>query len=171
MSQEKNQKRESRLSNLTSALRRHEEERLEISAYRVGGVRAEKAVIVTAGGTLIGDLLAPEIVVEGLIYGYVACQRLIVAPGGQIWGDVYVSTLELAPEGKINGWVSTLDAGTVDLLRAKELGTGDLPGRDDWHLPAELLEQVQNAGADVEDDQRESQRRSGIWRQLRSRSK
>jgi len=168
MSQDEKRKRESRLSSLTSALKRHQEERLEISAFRVGNIRAEKAVVVTAGATLIGDLLAPEIVVEGLVYGYVACQRLIVAPGGQIWGDVYVSALELAPEGKINGWVSTLDAGTVDLLRSRVLALGDLPGREDQPLPNELVERIGNAGADVEDDQRKSQRRSGIWRQLRS---
>lgn len=168
MSQDEKRKRDSRLSTLTNALKRHQEERLEISAFQVGDVRAEKAVVVTDEATLVGDLLAPEIFVEGLIYGYVACRRLVVAPGGQIWGDVYVSALELAPTGKINGWVSTLDAGTVDLLRAKELGTGDLPGQDDWRLPDELLERVKKAGAEIEDDQRNSQRRSGIWRQLRS---
>jgi cytoskeletal protein CcmA (bactofilin family) len=168
MSQADKQKREGRLRNLTGAFRKRQEERVEISTFQIGDIRAEKPVIVTAGATLIGDLSAPEVVVKGLVYGYVASQRLAVAPGGQIWGDAYVHTLELAATGKINGWVCTLDAGTVDLLRAKELSRADLPDQDDWRLPAELLEQIMHAGAEVENDQRESQRRSGIWRQLRS---
>jgi cytoskeletal protein CcmA (bactofilin family) len=168
MSQDDHQKRDSRLSSLTHALKRRQDERLEISAYQIGDVRSEKTVLVKNGATLIGDVLAPEVVVAGLIYGYVACQRLIIAPSGQVWGDVYISSLELESTGKINGWVCTLDTGTVDLLRAKELGTGDLPGQHDWQIPIELLEKVMNAGSDVEEDQRESQRRSGIWRQLRA---
>lgn len=166
MSQDEDPKRQSRLSSLTGAFRRRHEDRLEVTEYMVGDVRAEKPVIVGAKGMLIGDLLAPEVVVSGIVYGYVACRHLTVAPGGQIWGDVYVSSVELAPDGRINGWMSTLDAGTVDLLRARELGLGDLP--DVEHLPDELLQRVLHSGADIEADQKESQRRSGIWRQLRA---
>lgn len=168
MSQDENQKRDSRFSSLSNVLKRRQEDKVEIADYQVGDIRAENAVIVAADGILVGDLLAPEVVVSGLVYGYVACRRLTVAPGGQIWGDVYVSTLELAPAGKINGWICTLDAGTVDLLRSKELGKGDVPDPDTLQMPVEMLERVQQSGADVESDQFESQRRSGIWRQLRS---
>lgn len=168
MNQEEEPKRNSRLSELTSALRRRKNDRFEIDGYHIGGIRSESPIAVLAGATLAGDVLAPEVEVWGLIYGYVACRRLRVAPGGQIWGDVYANSFELAPTGKINGWVSTLDAGTVDLLRAGEVGKGDLPPQDDMAVPSELLQQIQESGADVEADQRLSQRRSGIWRQLRS---
>jgi len=168
MSQDEGRKRDGRLSGLTSALRRRHDDRIEVSGYQVGDVRAENAVVILAGGFVVGDILAPEVVVNGLIYGYVACRRLAIAPGGQIWGDVYVSSLEMAPSGKINGWVCTLDSGTVDLLRAGELGKGDLPEQGARHLPAELLQRIEVSGADIEADQMQSQRRSGIWRQLRS---
>jgi cytoskeletal protein CcmA (bactofilin family) len=156
------------LSNLTSAFKRRKSDLLEIEEYHIGSIRAESPVVVSSGAILAGDVLAPEVVVSGLVYGYVACRRLSVLPGGHIWGDVYLSSLEMAPEGKINGWISTLDAGTVDLLRAGELGEGDLPSQGDAPLPAELLQEIQKSGADVEADQKLSQRRSGIWRQLRS---
>ena len=168
MNQEDGLGRDSRLRGLTSAFKRRRDDRLEIGEYHIGNIRSERPVVVLAGATLAGDLLAPEVVVSGLVYGYVACRRLSVAPSGQIWGDVYVNSFELAPAGKINGWISTLDAGTVDLLRAGEVGKGDLPPQDDTALPAEMLRLIQESGADIEADQRLSQRRSGIWRQLRS---
>jgi cytoskeletal protein CcmA (bactofilin family) len=168
MNQAGGSRRDSRLSGLTSALKRRRDDRLEINEYHIGNLRSERPIVVLPGAILAGDVLAPEVVVSGLIYGYVACRRLLVTSGGQIWGDVYVNSFELAPAGKINGWVSTLDAGTVDLLRAGEVGKGDLPPQDDMAIPAELLRQIQESGADVEADQRLSQRRSGIWRQLRS---
>ena len=167
-SQEESPRRDGRLSSLTNVLKRRKSDLLEIEDFHIGSIRAESTIVVSRGAILAGDVLAPEIEVSGLVYGYVACRRLSVLPGGQIWGDVYTSSLELAPDGKINGWISTLDAGTVDLLRAGELGAGDLPAQGDAPLPAELLRQIQESGADVEADQKLSQRRSGIWRQLRS---
>ena len=100
MNQEEEPKRNSRLSELTSALRRRKNDRFEIDGYHIGGIRSESPIAVLAGATLAGDVLAPEVEVWGLIYGYVACRRLRVAPGGQIWGDVYANSFELAPTGK-----------------------------------------------------------------------
>ncbi|UCG23990.1 MAG: polymer-forming cytoskeletal protein [Chloroflexota bacterium] len=168
MKQEDGLRRNSRLSGLTSALKRRRDDRLEISEYHVGNIHSERPIAVLPGALLAGDVLAPEVVVSGLIDGYVACRRLSVVAGGQIWGDVYVNSFEMAPAGKINGWISTLDAGTVDLLRAGEVGKGDLPPRHETALPAEMLQQILESGADVEANQRLSQHRSGIWRQLRS---
>jgi cytoskeletal protein CcmA (bactofilin family) len=168
MSQGEDRKREGRFGSLTGALRRRQVDKIEVKEYLVGDIRAENAVEVLSDGLVVGDILAPEVVVVGLVYGYVACRHLTVAPGGQIWGDVYISSLELAPSGKINGWVCTLDSGTVDLLRAGELGKGDLPDQGERRLPTELAKRIQLSGADVEADQSKSQRRSGIWRQLRS---
>ncbi|UCG24375.1 MAG: polymer-forming cytoskeletal protein [Chloroflexota bacterium] len=168
MKQEDGLRRDSRLSGLTSALKRRRDNRLEIGEYHVGNIHSERPIAVLPGAILAGEVLAPEVVVSGLVYGYVACRRLSVAAGGQIWGDVYVNSFEMAPAGKINGWISTLDAGTVDLLRAGEVGKGDLPPRHETALPAETLQRILKSGADVEANQRLSQHRSGIWRQLRS---
>lgn len=167
MSHDDDQKQDGGLSGrLTSAFRRRPEDRHVISDYRVGDVREDRTVLVRKGAILVGDLLAPEVEVSGIVYGYVSARRLIVASGGQVWGDVYVSSLEMAPSGKINGWTCTLDPGTVDLLRAKELSLGDLVESE--RLPRDLLTRIRHSGADVEADQEGSQRRSGIWRQLRS---
>lgn len=168
MSGNESQKREGRVSGWANSLIRRKPERIEISDYRIGDIRAESPVLVRSGATVGGDVIAPVVEVSGLVYGYVACRHLFITPGGQVWGDVYVNSLELAPGGKINGWICALDAGTVDLLRIGELGKGDLPDQDEIPLSAELLHQVQASGLDVEADQKLSQKRSGIWRQLRA---
>ena len=70
MNQDDDPKRDSRLSSLASALRRRRDDRLEISGYHIGNLRAERPIVVLRGATLAGDVLAPEVIVSGLIYGY-----------------------------------------------------------------------------------------------------
>jgi len=167
MSESQKPKRDSRVSGWANSLRRRKVDRTVVGDYRIGDVRAENSVWVTEEAVVAGDVLAPEIEVSGLVCGYVACRHLKVASGGQIWGDVYVSTLDLASGGKINGWVCTLDSGTIDLVRAGELGKGDLPDQEGAPISADMVEQMMAQGVDFEAEQKLSSRRSGIWRQLR----
>ena len=118
MGQEHETKRDGRLSGLSNALRRRRSDSFEVAEYHIGDIRSDSSVVVAQGATLVGDLLAPEVVVAGIVYGYVACRRLTVGPSGQVWGDIYTNSLELAPSGKVNGWICTRDAGTVDVFRA-----------------------------------------------------
>jgi cytoskeletal protein CcmA (bactofilin family) len=104
------------------------EERLSLNSYWVGDIREERLVQIETGAAVAGNVVAPRVIISGLVYGSVTAREIRVEGSGQIWGDVYVAALELAPGGKLHGWVTTLDGGTVDLLRSGEISLGDLPG-------------------------------------------
>ena len=97
-----------------------------LSGYTIGDVHNEKTVHVSEGASVAGDIFAPRVVVSGLAYGFVMCRELIVEPKGQVWGDVLTVSHQVLPGGKIHGWISTLDEGTVDLLMTGELVPSDI---------------------------------------------
>lgn len=141
------------------------EERLSLSSYWVGDIREERLVHIEAGATVAGNVVAPTVVTSGLVYGSVTTRELRIERSGQIWGDVYTAALELAPGGKLNGWVTALDEGTVDLLRSGEIGLGDLPGT----TPPELVTEDMNAHPAAEMfDPETSGQWLRIWRQLQA---
>lgn len=141
------------------------EERLSLSSYWVGDIREERLVQIEAGATVAGNVVAPGVVASGLVYGSITTRELRIEGSGQIWGDVYTAALEMAPGGKLNGWVTALDEGTVDLLRSGEIGLGDLPGT----TPPDLVTEDMNVHAAAEMfDPETSGHWLRIWRQLQA---
>jgi hypothetical protein len=114
------------LGNIISSIFGKKSDWHELSGYTIGDVHNEKTVHVSEGASVAGDIFAPRVIVNGLVYGFLMCRELIVEPSGQVWGDVLTVSYQVMPKGKINGWISTLDEGTVDLLISGELVPADI---------------------------------------------
>jgi hypothetical protein len=120
-----------------------EPELLEIRDYRMGDISSPFDVSVTAGSLIAGNISASRLMVAGMVHGALVARELRIESSGQVWGDVYASSIIVAPEGKLYGWVTIVDEGTIDLLRAGELGRGDVKS-----LPAVVVPPaLQEAGA------------------------
>jgi chromosome segregation ATPase len=65
-----------------------------------------------------GDIIAPQVVIRGLVSGRVLALELIVEDKGQIWGDVWARSLQIKPGGRVRGWVSELTAPLADALES-----------------------------------------------------
>jgi hypothetical protein len=132
-----------------------------ISGYIIGDVNRETTVHVSEGASVAGDIFAPRVVVSGLVYGFIICRELIIEPSGQVWGDVLTVSYEVLPGGKIHGWISTLDEGTVELLIAGELVPSDIvlnpPDLPDGQTIGEVT------GVNISNEKNHT-----IYRQLRS---
>lgn len=161
-----NKKQDQKLRKIASSILKRENEWLEVKGYKLGDIQTELTVYVTKEAAIAGNVLAPRVVVAGIIYGFVASREVIVESTGQIWGDVHSVALEISPGGKLHGWMSTLDEGTVDLLRSGELSTVDLDEIGQRTIPQEILDIL--PGDVVPLDGREAEQRLLIWRQLRA---
>lgn len=161
-----NKKQDQKLRKIASSILKRENEWLEVKGYKLGDIQTELTVYVTKEAAIVGNVLAPRVVVAGIIYGFVASREVIVESTGQIWGDVHSVALEISPGGKLHGWMSTLDEGTVDLLRSGELSTVDLDEIGQRTIPQEILDIL--PGDVVPLDGQEAEQRLLIWRQLRA---
>lgn len=85
----------------------------EISGYHVGDIETEQGIWLMTGSTLVGNVTAARVRVDGLLYGTITADDTAVRPGGQVWGDVNTHSLEIEPGGKVHGWISTLGASPV----------------------------------------------------------
>ncbi|KPK14032.1 MAG: hypothetical protein AMJ56_00145 [Anaerolineae bacterium SG8_19] len=159
-------KQDQKLRKIASSILKRENEWLEVQGYKLGDIQTELTVNVTKEAAIAGNVLAPRVIVAGIIYGFVASREVVVESTGQIWGDVHSVALEIAPGGKLHGWMSTLDEGTVDLLRSGELSTVDLDETGQRTIPQEILDIL--PGDVVSLDGREAEPRLLIWRQLRA---
>ena len=168
MMPDKRKRKNRRIRRLTGSLLGQNTDWLELTGFVMGDVHSDKTVHVTKGASLAGDVNAARVVVTGLVCGLVTGLEVIVEEGGQIWGDIYTVALTLAPRGKVHGWVTTLDEGTVDLLRSGELSTGDIPELAQGSLPADLMNKISEGGTDHVESQEVSAARLAIWRMLRA---
>ena len=108
-------------------------ERLRIEGQHLGDLVTDRPIIILASGTIGGNLTAPAVLVQGIVHGSIATRELVVEPSGQVWGDVYASSVSVDPGGRIHGWLTTLDEGTVDLLRDGTIGVADLSTEQAQH--------------------------------------
>ncbi|MCA9996914.1 MAG: polymer-forming cytoskeletal protein, partial [Anaerolineales bacterium] len=88
---------------------RRGEQWLEISGYHAGDIQSEEPVLIKEGATVVGNVFAPQAVVEGLLNGSLIARKTAVSANGQIWGDIYTLSLDMAPGSKVQGWITTLD--------------------------------------------------------------
>ena len=100
---------------------------LEVSGYQVGDIDVDQPVWVATGSTLVGDVIAPQVRVSGLLTGTIVTQETIVEAGGHVWGDVYTIRLQIEPGGKVHGWISTISEEEYETRRRGEPMAGEAP--------------------------------------------
>lgn len=80
----------------------------KIRGLHEGELRRDGRVSIEADAVVSGDLVAAQVTVRGLVRGRVVAFDLVLESGGQIWGDVWVETLQQKSGGRMRGWVSEL---------------------------------------------------------------
>lgn len=81
----------------------------EIDGYHVEDLNSEQPVWVTAGSTMLGNIIAPQIKVSGMVNGNTVAETITIMATGQIWGDIYTGQLQIEPGGRLYGWISSID--------------------------------------------------------------
>ena len=120
------------------------EPELQLDGYRTGDIISMEPVFVKAGATLVGNIIAPQIIVDGLVYGSTAALSTIIHEQGQVWGDIYTGRLRIENGGKIQGWVSSLDeSGFQTIQNEGTVPKGD-PTPGPFDLPDENLALVRS---------------------------
>jgi chemotaxis protein MotB len=124
----------------------------KISGRHEGPVRSGGRVTVEGGAVVLGDVMAPQVVVKGLIRGRVVSGTLTVEDGGEVWGDAWAESVRQKPGGMLRGWISPLTLALREALESDgpmppelELGPAvetDSPSHDPGlqALRAELVE-------------------------------
>ena len=91
----------------------------EYAGYHVGDIHETQPIAIPAGSTVVGNVLAPQIMVLGLLSGSAIGKDVVVSSGGAVWGDVYATHFQVETGGKVRGWVNSItDAELNDLLAA-----------------------------------------------------
>lgn len=86
----------------------------EVTGYHVGDIHsAATPVLITEGCTVVGNVIAPEVIVFGLLCGAVITKRATLKKQGQIWGDLFAVEFVIEEGGKIQGWISTVEPETA----------------------------------------------------------
>lgn len=111
---------------------RRKEAWLVISGFHAGDIHSEQPVLIQPEATVVGNVFAPKISIEGLLNGSLIAQKTTVGNKGQIWGDAYTISLEVIAGGKIQGWITTLDEETYPQLQAD----GNIPNNQAMLMPA-----------------------------------
>lgn len=151
---------------LTARIGSRKDEFERIKGFHVGNIKSEKPVLIRPQAIVVGDVYAPQIEVSGFIFGYLVAGEVIVAPGGQVWGDICTPQMMMGSGAIVHGWISAIDKETTDLLRAGELSIPELPRTGDYYIPEEQKEILEKLYPDYEEDHKEQLARSEIWQRL-----
>jgi chromosome segregation ATPase len=92
--------------------------RVDISDYHDGDVVEARTTRIRKGATVVGNVRAPEVHVEGAVVGAVVTMNVILSADGRIVGDVYTERLSMASGGQINGWVFAITQAEFDRLQS-----------------------------------------------------
>lgn len=106
-----------RLSSLIARLRQGKVSWLVVEGYLAQELHTEEPVHIKKDSTLLGNVFAPKILVEGTLSGSAYARQVEVLPGGEIWGDVFTMALNISPGGTVQGWVSSLTEEDLDRLQ------------------------------------------------------
>jgi cytoskeletal protein CcmA (bactofilin family) len=86
-----------------------------------GTVRAGTQLLIAPGAVIRGDVQANEIIAGGEIHGAVlADERVEIQAGAQIFGDIRAQRLHIADGGKVNGQI-TMESGSAERADRVEL--------------------------------------------------
>ena len=138
------------------------------TGYSVEDVHSNQTVIIEEDSVLVGDIYAPQVIVVGMVYGYVVAIEVIIEPPGQIWGDICATSVVAMPGSKVHGWISSLDEGTVDLLRLGQLVIEEVPNTGELATSADRAAVLEKLMPHIGRDKNISTERVEIWRILRS---
>ncbi|MFT4613944.1 MAG: cytoskeletal protein CcmA (bactofilin family) [Bacteroidia bacterium] len=103
---------------------------LDVEGLVKGNIIAESGaqalVRVVGKGRVEGEIRAPYVVINGIVQGDVhASRQLELAPKGQVNGNVYYSTVEMAAGAEVNG--SLTHVGSVEDLQEKPVDGAENP--------------------------------------------
>ena len=138
------------------------------TGYSVEDVHSNQAVVIKENSVLVGDIYAPQVIVAGMVYGYVVASEVIIEPPGQIWGDIFATSIAAMPGSKVHGWISSLDEGTVDLLRLGQLAIDEVSNTGELATSADRAAELEKLAPQIGHDRNMSSERIEIWRKLRS---
>ncbi len=138
------------------------------TGYSVEDVHSNQTVVIKENSVLVGDIYAPQVIVAGMVYGYVVASEVIIEPPGQIWGDICATSVAAMPGSKVHGWISSLDEGTVDLLRLGQLAIEEVPKTGELATSAHRAAELEKLAPQLGDDKKLNRERIEIWRKLRS---
>jgi len=104
----------------------------EYAGYHVGDIHETQPIAIPAGSTVVGNVLAPQIMVLGLLSGSAIGQDVVISAGGAVWGDVYAAHFQLESGGKVRGWINSITESELNDLLAENkvtipLENGDSP--------------------------------------------
>ena len=153
---------------MASLFRRQKDSKHRHTNYRVEDVHSNQTVVIEENSVLVGDIYAPHVVVTGMVYGYVVAGEVIVEPSGQIWGDICATSVTAMPGCKVHGWISSLDKGTVDLLRLGQLTVEEVPKSGEMAISAEKATELAKLVPLTGSGNSDNTERIEIWRKLRS---
>jgi chromosome segregation ATPase/cytoskeletal protein CcmA (bactofilin family) len=110
----------------------------DIPGYHVGEVFSDVPVSVAATAAVAGDIIAPKVVVNGLVYGCIVAWEVAVMEEGQVWGDIHAAHLTVVAGGKVQGWTSTLTEENYQALLSGQITLDGLPRTGQPALLADL---------------------------------
>jgi chromosome segregation ATPase len=119
-----------------------------VDQYTVGRVRQAVAVRVARDAAVVGDIVAPQVVIEGVVYGSIIAREVRLAATAVVWGDVYSTAVQIAPQGQLNGWLGSIDEARYNELYEKSdsrtPAVNPAPAPATRGLPPELDKALQN---------------------------
>lgn len=122
---------------------------VRIRQHTTQDIRADRPVFVEKGAVVAGNIIAPRVVVAGMLYGHVVTGEATVRPKGQVWGDIHACAVQVEAGGVVHGWLSELTEAQLAGLLAGELPLDDiltlLPDVPAGALPSEIRSLVQVA--------------------------
>ena len=121
-------------------LRRNKSDQDEINELYIGDLYSKDHVIIGVNGAVAGNVSAPSIRINGTIFGSVTSPEIVIDQQGQVWGDVFATTMMVTVDAKVHGWISTFDVGTLELIQSGALSASDVMALQLSAQPEELAE-------------------------------
>ncbi len=127
---------------LLALFRRGEQWREIPAGIHFGDVRSDIPIAILPEARVMGNVFAPKILVEGMLYGSAVALEITIEVGGQIWGDAYSGRLQVEPGGRLQGWVSDLDKTVYEAIQVEGLIPNELQDHtiELSELPGEAVE-------------------------------
>lgn len=153
---------------MANTFRRKKDSTHYLSGYRVENVRSNRPVIVSEQSVIVGDIYAPQVFVAGMVFGYIVSGEVTIDPKGQIWGDICASSVVVMPGSKVHGWISTMDEGTINLLRLDQLWIEEVPRTGEFATTTDASGILAKLVPDIVHEDGLNAQRVEIWRSLQS---
>jgi chromosome segregation ATPase len=127
---------------LLALFRRGEQWREIPAGIHFGDVRSDIPIAILPEARVMGNVFAPKILVEGMLYGSAVALEITIEAQGQIWGDAYSSRLQVEPGGRLQGWVTNLDKTVYESIQVEGLIPDELQDHtiELSELPGEAVE-------------------------------